>query len=220
MTRYRLGIISAQLPRLGVSSLALSTIFSYECVSLSFSLALTSAAMPLSVAVQISAAVPLSATLQPIRMCISVSRSLSLSLSLFLSRPHFGDNAAFSRDADFSGHAAFGGNAAFGDYGIRFRFVGVFVRVQSLLAPSPRAPMSEADWERRLRKRHAAVAHVKSTSDYRICEREDLLVEPPFEPGDRTVSKRKWEASIQLWRRALQQAADALATMPPSWVSL
>ena len=178
--------------------------------------------MPLSVAVQISAAVPLSATLQPIRMCISVSRSLplSLSLSLFLSRPHFGDNAAFSRDADFSGHAAFGGNAAFGDYGIRFRFVGVVVRVQSLLAPSPRAPMSEADWERRLRKRHAAVAHVKSTSDYRICEREDLLVNPPFEPGDRTVSKRKWERNIQRWRRALQQAADALATMPPSWISL
>ena len=141
---------------------------------------------------------------------------LSLSLSLFLSRPHFGDNAAFSRDADFSGHAAFGGNAAFGDYGIRFRFVGVFVRVQSLLAPSPRAPMSEADWERRFLKRQAAVDHIMSTSDYRICEREDLLVNPPFEPGDRTVSKRKWEASIQLWRRALQQAADALATMPPS----
>ena len=98
--------------------------------------------------------------------------------------------------------------------GVRFRLVGVFVRVQSLVAPC--AAMSEADWERRLRKRLAAVAHVQSTSDYRICRDEDLLVAAPFEPADRTVSKRQWEASIQLWRRTLQQIAGVLATMPPS----
>ena len=74
--------------------------------------------------------------------------------------------------------------------------------------------MSEADWERRLRKRLAAVAHVKSTSDYRICEREDLLLDLRFEPENREVSKRTWERSIQVWREALHQMADALATMP------
>ena len=76
--------------------------------------------------------------------------------------------------------------------------------------------MSEADWARRLRKRLAAVAHVKSTSDYRTCEREDLLLDPPFEPENREVSKRMWERSIMLWRETLQRMAGVLATMPPS----
>ena len=176
-------------------------------------------------------------------MCISVF----LSRIHFGGSAAFSCDTNFSGHAAFGGKAAFRDNGPYANvcillslaskyfcpsavfvgslpsctnFGGQFCPSAVFVRVQSLLAPSPRAPMSEADWERRLRKRHAAVAHLKSTSDYRICEREDLLVNPPFEPGDRTVSKRKWEASIQLWRRALQQAADALATMPPSWISL
>ena len=70
--------------------------------------------------------------------------------------------------------------------------------------------MSDEDWARRLRKRMAAVDHVKSTIQYRICERNDLLVHARFRPDDRTVSKRTWETSIQRWRRALQQIADLL----------
>ena len=70
--------------------------------------------------------------------------------------------------------------------------------------------MSDEDWARRLRKRTAAVAHVKSTIQYRICERNDLLVHARFQPDDRTVSKRAWEISIQRWRRTLQLTADLL----------
>ena len=70
--------------------------------------------------------------------------------------------------------------------------------------------MSDEDWARRLRKRMAAVAHVKSTIQYRICERNDLLVHARFQPDDRTVSKRAWEISIQRWRRTLKLMADLL----------
>ena len=79
-----------------------------------------------------------------------------------------------------------------------------------LVAPHDPSAMSEEDWARRLWKRTASAANIKSTLQYQICERAGLLVECPWRPDDRTVSKRKGEKMIQLWRQALQQIADVL----------
>ncbi len=58
-------------------------------------------------------------------------------------------------------------------------------------------------WVRRREKREAAVAAVKRSHDYHeICG----MIEP--NPTDSTVSKRKWEKSIQLWRKALRDNAS------------
>ena len=71
--------------------------------------------------------------------------------------------------------------------------------------------MTDADWERRLRKRLAAVAHVEKSKDYVVCSVNGVPLEAPLDPRDRSVSKRRWECSIQNWRRALHAAASHLA---------
>ena len=68
--------------------------------------------------------------------------------------------------------------------------------------------MTEADWERRLRKRLAAVAHVEKSKGYVVCTVNGVPLEAPLDPRDRSVSKRRWECSIQNRRRALHAAAS------------
>ena len=58
----------------------------------------------------------------------------------------------------------------------------------------------ENDWQRRLSHRLAGVRSVKTSSDYAAC-----CARPPTpDPYDRTVTKRRWERSIQEFRQALR----------------
>jgi hypothetical protein len=71
-------------------------------------------------------------------------------------------------------------------------------------------PPEEDPWERRLRKRRNAVRHVRGTATYTTCVLLRLPMPPQPDPEDRSVSKRQWELSIQVWRRLLAAlAADA-----------
>ena len=72
----------------------------------------------------------------------------------------------------------------------------------------------------RVRKRTNGVDAIKRSPEYTYARRalaegriESLPVEP--DPTDLTVSKRKWEAGIQHWRRTLQQIA-AQFLQPPN----
>lgn len=68
------------------------------------------------------------------------------------------------------------------------------------------AELEEVEWERRTRKRCNAVAHVKKTPDYIEVMSRGLLVQVP-DPFDRSVSKRQWERSVQVWRNTLRDLA-------------
>ena len=69
---------------------------------------------------------------------------------------------------------------------------------------------TEEDWTRRVEHRSNGVLYVKSTGSYQAMSRaraSGRLREPPApltpDPTDRTVSKRRWEKSMQEWRTAL-----------------
>jgi len=80
--------------------------------------------------------------------------------------------------------------------------------------PIPEA--TEEDWARRQMKRRNAVASTKDSHEYKVyleTRLEDDLPEEPEIPGtpdseDRTVSKRKWEEEVRIWRAALKKLAD------------
>ena len=59
-----------------------------------------------------------------------------------------------------------------------------------------------ANDERRLRKRAAGVAAVKRLTPSYTFKRAGRPSTP--DPGDLSISKRKWEASVQKWRRELR----------------
>ena len=66
-------------------------------------------------------------------------------------------------------------------------------------------------WRRRLAKRLAGVCAVKASPDYAAC-----CVRPTTpDPSDRTVSKRRWERSMQEFRRALR---DQAPQSPIDWL--
>ena len=68
---------------------------------------------------------------------------------------------------------------------------------------SNRINEDETIWRRHLAKRLAGVRFVKATADYAAC-----CSRPPTpDPFDRTVTKRKWEKSMQDFRRALRAPA-------------
>ena len=58
-------------------------------------------------------------------------------------------------------------------------------------------------WRRRICKRSATVRAVKSSPQYAAC----LTRTPTPDPCDRSVSKRRWEAGVASWRRALREQA-------------
>ena len=62
---------------------------------------------------------------------------------------------------------------------------------------------SPETWARRRVKREAAAAAVKRSPDYHEIYG---MVEP--DPTDSTVSKRQWEKSVQIWRKALRDDAS------------
>ena len=74
-------------------------------------------------------------------------------------------------------------------------------------AEFPIVNSSEEDWQRRHRKRAAAVSYIRADPCYVALYYELLLVHKcmPCVPDslDRTVSKRRWERSIQDWRIVL-----------------
>ena len=59
---------------------------------------------------------------------------------------------------------------------------------------------SDSDWDRRHQHRIAGVGYVKSTAQY--INYGDGRPKTP-DPMDRSLSKREWEKSVQLWRSAL-----------------
>ena len=61
---------------------------------------------------------------------------------------------------------------------------------------------SPETWARRRAKREAAVAAVKRSPDY-----HEICGMIPPDPTDSTVSKRRWEWSVQVWRKALRDDA-------------
>merc|ERR1719210_2251032 len=68
---------------------------------------------------------------------------------------------------------------------------------------------SEEDWLRRIEKRKAAVMVVKASQEYKVhresASQKELLGLPvprTPDPTDRTVSKRRWEEEVRLWRVA------------------
>ena len=62
----------------------------------------------------------------------------------------------------------------------------------------------ENPWSVKQRKRQAAVDHIKSTPEYiSYLESKAETIEVP-DSSDATISKRKWEASIMVWRRQLR----------------
>ena len=69
---------------------------------------------------------------------------------------------------------------------------------------------TEEDWTRRVEHRSNGVLYVKSTGSYQAMSRaraSGRLREPPApltpDPTDRTITKRRWEKSMQQWRTAL-----------------
>ena len=73
---------------------------------------------------------------------------------------------------------------------------------------------TETDWQRRLRKRRAAVRAIQRTPEYQAYE--FLLIEGVTEPVPEpdpdqvfAISKRTWEASVQSWRARLRQITMA-----------
>jgi len=58
----------------------------------------------------------------------------------------------------------------------------------------------ETIWRRRLIKRLAAVRFMKASPEYATCNARPSTPDPM----DRTISKRRWERSIQEFRRALR----------------
>ena len=60
----------------------------------------------------------------------------------------------------------------------------------------------DADWERRLAKRGNAVEFIKTQPDYLINLESSGRPKTPDVEG-RSVSKRRWEASVMRWRREL-----------------
>ena len=64
-------------------------------------------------------------------------------------------------------------------------------------------PPSPETWVRRRAKREAAVAAVKQSPDYHEIAG---MIEP--DPNDSTVTKRRWELQVQLWRKALRDDAS------------
>lgn len=89
--------------------------------------------------------------------------------------------------------------------------------VPSETPPSNAAALPEASeetWEKRIEKRRMAVAAVKASPEYQAGrghapQQGAVGTGAPGtpEPTDRTVSKRKWEEEVRLWRVALRQAA-------------
>eukprot|EP00929_Paragymnodinium_shiwhaense_P016110 TRINITY_DN12429_c0_g1_i1.p1 TRINITY_DN12429_c0_g1~~TRINITY_DN12429_c0_g1_i1.p1 ORF type:complete len:364 (+),score=68.91 TRINITY_DN12429_c0_g1_i1:71-1162(+) len=84
-------------------------------------------------------------------------------------------------------------------------------------ASAPLPPATEEEWERRIAKRQRAVKATKDTLEYaswgqgRVSGDIPPVViprTPNFE--DRTISKRKWEDEVRLWRAALRDRARAL----------
>jgi len=71
------------------------------------------------------------------------------------------------------------------------------------------------EWERRLRKRHAAVVAIKAMPEYHqaatlraagAISAEELPLTP--DPEDTTASKRQWESSVMQWRSQLRQLIE------------
>ena len=61
-----------------------------------------------------------------------------------------------------------------------------------------------AEVERRLRKRHNAVYHVTHEPAYLVLHAQGLHPKAP-DPADLTVSRRRWAASVQAWRKSIEQ---------------
>jgi len=71
------------------------------------------------------------------------------------------------------------------------------------------------DWERRLRKRQAAVVAIKAMPEYEkatalrevgAVSAEELPLTP--DPEDTSASKRQWESSVMQWRSQLRQLVE------------
>ena len=84
------------------------------------------------------------------------------------------------------------------------------------------------EWQRRESKRRGGVAAIKWSPDYLIamerlseCDGGNPAPSRPRtpDPTDRAVSKRRWELSVQVWRKELTRVGKgqtASAPWPPS----
>lgn len=64
----------------------------------------------------------------------------------------------------------------------------------------------EAEWQRRCKKRLAAVDMIKASSEYKLSWLSGSSASRPRtpSPGDRSVTKRRWEQNVSNWRNALR----------------
>ena len=73
----------------------------------------------------------------------------------------------------------------------------------------------ELQWVRRHRKRHAAITHVFTTEEFKVCESLGFRPDIP-DWQDRTVSMRRWEATVQVWRNSLRAFSQASQNLGPT----
>jgi len=73
---------------------------------------------------------------------------------------------------------------------------------------------SDAEWQARELKRHAAIELVKKTEEYSRCLASGRPLPVAPDASDRSVSKRSWEVEVMKFRDAVKALAKTLG--PPA----
>merc|ERR1712187_529831 len=66
---------------------------------------------------------------------------------------------------------------------------------------------SEAEWQTRESKRHAAIELVRQTEEYSRCVASGLQLPTAPDASDRSISKRSWEVKVMKFRDAVKAMA-------------
>merc|ERR1712066_484912 len=77
---------------------------------------------------------------------------------------------------------------------------------------------SEAEWQTRESKRHAAIELVKKTEDYSRCLALGCQLPTAPDAADRSISKRSWEMKVMKFRDAVKALAKTLGSPVQSFV--
>lgn len=78
----------------------------------------------------------------------------------------------------------------------------------------------EAEWQRRCKKRLAAIEMIKASAEYKVAMLSGSIASRPRtpSPGDRSVTKRKWEQNVSNWRTALRSCCASDEANTPELV--
>merc|ERR1711879_440306 len=71
---------------------------------------------------------------------------------------------------------------------------------------------SEAEWQTRESKRHAAIELVKKSEDYSRCLASGCQLPTVPDAADRSISKRNWEVKVMKFRDAVKALAKTLGS--------